>query len=268
MKNKINVLFLLIALVQINTSKLLAEGISVDAGLTPAQDRIIIRMQYRNLSNKVGDNKIVMNLFPIVFAYGLTSDITILMRNIYRDVGINETMMPKGDQWIDPFFMGKVKLYRRNTKNFTWGLAGLFGSSLPIFKSSLQNTYNPIVGLNISFRRKLWSFDLNNIYEWMNYNSKNKQAEARQFQINLAISHNIILRKLNDLVIAPVQEFSFVKNNPLANQAHTFGFISSGCQIISPHFKFECLYQISVDSSNKSDLKNGNRLIMGIRLLL
>ena len=115
MKNKIQGFVLFFALLIFVAPKTNAEGISVDAGLTPTQVRIIVRMQYRNIINKMNDNKMVMHMIPVVAAYGLSPEITLMMRNGYRAVGTNETMMEMDNQWMDPFFMGKVKLFRHKT---------------------------------------------------------------------------------------------------------------------------------------------------------
>jgi hypothetical protein len=203
----------------------------------------------------------------IIVAYGLSPDITLMMRNGYRAVGTNETMMEMDNRWMDPFLMGKVKLYRLNARNYTIGVAGFAGSSFPILNSSTSNTYSPVVGLNASYRPGLWSFDLNNAYEWVNYHAGEKQSETRQMQLNMAISRNIILPGIDNWIFAPVQEFSLVRNNPASGESHSFGFISPGFQFVSPHVKFEGLYQIAVNSSQNTGLKNGNRLILGLRFM-
>lgn len=266
MMNKLLFVTLLLAFLLPLAFNSKAEGISVDAGLTPGQDRIIVRMQYRNIINKMGDNRMVMHMMPVVVAYGLSPDITLMMRNGYRAVGENETMMEMESQWMDPFLMGKVKLYRHNARNYVIGVAGFAGSTFPGWSSSEEKTYSPVVGINASYRPGLWSFDLNNAYEWVNYHAGEKQSETRQMQLNLAISRNLILPEFNNLVIAPVQEFSFVRNNPLTGESGSFGFISPGFQIISPHIKFEGLYQIAINSSQPG-MKNGNRLILGLRFM-
>jgi hypothetical protein len=244
-----------------------SEGISVDAGLTPGQDRIIVRMQYRYVLNEMGGNSISMHMMPVVIAYGLTPDITLMMRNGYRAVANNETMMNMENQWMDPFLMGKVKLFRLNTQHYSFGVAGFAGSSFPVLNSSTVKTYSPIMGINASFRPGLWSFDLNNAYEWVNYNANEKNSEARQLQINLAISRNIEFPTLKNIVVSPVQEFSLINSKqPTDAQVKRFGFISPGFQIVTPHFKFETLYQIGVNQSS-SNFKSGNRFIMGIRIM-
>jgi hypothetical protein len=266
MKNKIFSLTLLAAFLFSFGIQTKAEGISVDAGVTPAQDRIVVRMQYRNILNRMGGNDMVMHMMPVVLVYGLSSDVTVMLRNVYRAVGINKTMMEMNNRWMDPFLMGKVKLYRQNTRDYSLGVAGFAGTTFPVLNNSASKTYSPVVGLNASYRPGLWSFDLNNAYEWVNYNTEEKQSAARQLQVNLAVSRNILLPGIENWVLAPVQEFSFARSNPTSGESSSFGFISPGFQLVSPHIKFETLYQVPVNSS-KTALDYGGRLIVGLRFM-
>jgi len=268
MKNKYLSFILLAAFLFSAAWQTKAEGISVDAGLTPAQDRIVVRLQYRNILNQMGDNDLVMHMMPVVVVYGLSSDVTVMLRNIYRAVGTNETMMEMDNRWMDPFLMGKVKLYRHNARTYTVGVAGFAGTTFPILNSSVSKTYSPVLGINASYRPGLWSFDLNNAYEWVNYNTEENQSAARQLQINLAVSRNILLPGIENWILAPVQEFSFVRDNPTSGESNFFGFVSPGFQLVSPHMKFEALYQFAVDSSQPTGAPIGNRLILGFRFML
>lgn len=267
MRNKIVGTVLLLVILLSAAIQTKAEGISVDAGVTPAQDRIVVRLQYRNMVSQMGSNDMVMHMMPVVFVYGLSSDVTVMLRNVYRAVGTNETMMEMDNRWMDPFLMGKVKLYRRNTRDYSLGVAGFAGTSFPVLNSSVSKTYSPVVGINASFRPGLWSFDLNNAYEWVNYNAEESQSAARQLQINLAVSRNILLPGIENWVVAPVQEFSFARNNPVSGTSNSFGFISPGIQLVSPNIKLEGLYQIAINNSETTGLKNGNRFIFGLRFM-
>lgn len=268
MKNKLFCIILLSAVLFSFTLNLKAEGISVDAGLTPAQDRIIVRLQYRTIFNQMGSNAITMHMFPVVVAYGLTPDITLMMRNMFRKVGTNETMMEMDNRWMDPFLMGKVKLYRYNAPTYTVGVAGFAGTTFPVLNSSVSKTYSPVIGVNASYRPGLWSFDLNNAYEWVNYNTRENRSVAKQLQVNLAVSRNILLPGTDNWVLAPVQEFSYLQYKPISvEDSNTYGFISPGFQIVSPNVKIEGLYQIAVNSSKNTGITNGNRLIIGLRFM-
>ena len=57
-----------------------AAGISVDAGLTPAEDRWIVRAQARYMSR--GDDQDGMRAvaFPLVLAYGARSDVSLFVQ--------------------------------------------------------------------------------------------------------------------------------------------------------------------------------------------
>lgn len=266
MKNKLLIFILLVTFLLPATFSSKAEGISVDAGMTPGQDRIMVRLQYRNVLNQMGGYDMVMHMMPVVVVYGLSSDVTVMLRNVYRAVGTNETTMEMENRWMDPFLMGKVKLYRRNTQNYSLGIAGFAGTTFPVLNSSLEKTYSPVLGMNASFRPGLWSFDLNNAYEWVNYNTEENQLAAKQLQVNLAVSRNIFLPGIENWILSPVQEFSFVRDNPTSGQSGSSGFISPGFQLVSPHVKFETLYQIPVNSS-KTALDFGRRLIVGLRFM-
>ena len=265
MKNKLQ--FLVILILLLNSSTLVAEGISVDAGLTPAQDRIILRMQYRFISSTMGSDQMVMHMTPVVLAYGLTRNITLMMRNGYSFAGLNETMVPMQNRWMDPFLMGKIKLYRYNSKHYTIGLAAFGGSSFPILKESSAKTYSPKLGINASLRLRYWSFDFTNSYEWVNYNSMEKGSQSRELQANIAISRNFVLRKFHNLVLAPVQEFSLVNQQVFNGESAVVGFISPGLQLVSPHFKLEALYQFPINDSNAMGMQNGKRFILGMRFM-
>ena len=96
---------------------------------------------------------------------------------------------------------------------------------------------------------------------------KSRTFSAQQLQLNLAISRNVILPGIENRVLAPVQEFSFVNDNPISAESSSYGFIPLGFQDVSPHVKFEGLYQIAVNSSQTGGVKSSNRLVIGLRFL-
>ncbi|WP_291860683.1 hypothetical protein [Marinilabilia sp.] len=267
MKNKVIRFFLLAVILMTWGLHSRAEGISVDAGLTPAQDRILVRLQYRNIINRMGGEEIRMHMMPLVVAYGLTPDVTIMMRNAYRNVVTNETIMKMDNRFLDPFLLGKMKLFRKNTRHYSLGVAGFIGTTLPVLKNSVAKTISPVIGVNASFRPGLWSFDLNNEYEWVNYNANDKEATVEVFQMNLAISRNILLPGLENWIMSPVQEFSLINNNPATGESNISGYVSPGLQFVSPHLKIEGLYQIAINNSQSERLQAGNRVILGLRFM-
>ena len=89
---------------------------------------------------------------------------------------------------------------------------------------------------------------------------KSRTFSAQQLQLNLAISRNVILPGIENWVLAPVKEFSFVNDNPISAESSSYGFIPLGFQDVSPHVKFEGLYQIAVNSSQTGGVKSSNKI--------
>ncbi len=80
---------LLVILLGAATNALISEqataaGISVDAGLTPPEDRWIIRSQFRYMHRKNDptpmNQKMDTYTFPLVVAYGFRPDLTLMIR--------------------------------------------------------------------------------------------------------------------------------------------------------------------------------------------
>ena len=95
-----------------------AGGISVDAGLTPGQDRWILRTQYRFMDMQNSTMNMRTQMVPLMIAYGLTSNYTIMARATYvnRIIYMNNVIYANG--FNDPTVLLKVKVYRKNTVNY------------------------------------------------------------------------------------------------------------------------------------------------------
>ncbi|MHC4708064.1 MAG: hypothetical protein ACYS8I_13380, partial [Planctomycetota bacterium] len=113
-----------------------AAGISVDAGLTPPEDRWIIRNQVRYMQRK-GDptpmnRKMDTYAFPFVVAYGFRPDLTLMVRQSVKHRKMSMSGSVSRDTGLgDLFVLGKYKLYRRNTRKYTFGIASTLGLEFP-----------------------------------------------------------------------------------------------------------------------------------------
>ncbi len=92
-----------------------AAGISVDAGLTPPEDRWIFRTQLRYMHRK--DDPTVMNrkmdtyTVPIVIAYGLWPELTLMARQTVKHRKMSMSGSVSRDTGLgDLFVLGKYKL--------------------------------------------------------------------------------------------------------------------------------------------------------------
>ncbi|MHC4891504.1 MAG: transporter, partial [Planctomycetota bacterium] len=113
-----------------------AAGISVDAGLTPPEDRWIFRTQMRYMQRKddptLMDRKMSTYAFPIVLAYGLRPDLTLMVRQTVKREEMSMAGSSNKDTGLgDLFVLGKYKLYRRNTRKYTFGIASTLGLEFP-----------------------------------------------------------------------------------------------------------------------------------------
>jgi hypothetical protein len=85
--------------------------------------------------------------------------------------------------------------------------------------------------------------------------------------MNLAISRNTLLPRVENWILSPVQEFSLINNNPATGESNISGYVSPGLQFVSPHLKFVRLYPSAINNSQSEGLQAGNRVILGLRFM-
>lgn len=258
--NKFLVLFILVMIVSLAK----AGGISVDAGLTPAQDRWIIRSQFRYMS-MYGEGMNMQNInMPFLIAYGVTPDLTLMLRNNYLWKGVNGNM-PK-DGINDPYLLAKVKLLRINKPGYSIGVAPALGSNLPIGSSNVSSrVWSPEVVLNASYRPLYWAFDLNIKYRFNNLTDQWVNNASYTDELNFALSRQLYLRQESSFAIVPVLEYGLSRSVSDHRQSVkiTQG-IAPGLQVIFPTIVFEGLYQTFYQSGASVQ----KQFIFGIKLFI
>ncbi|MHC4528138.1 MAG: transporter, partial [Planctomycetota bacterium] len=149
-----------------------AAGISVDAGLTPAEDRWIFRTQVRHMRRKSDptamDREMSTYAYPTVLAYGLRPDLTLMARQTVMHRRTSMGGSSRSDTGLaDLFVLGKYKLYRRNTREYTFGTAATLGVELPTGDDDFTSeTWDLQPGLFTSWRSGPWASDFNISYTW------------------------------------------------------------------------------------------------------
>lgn len=260
-----------------------AGGISVDAGLTPAQDRWIVRTQLRYMSR--GDDptgagrEMEMYNMPVVLAYGYRPDLTLLVRQ-----GIGHTRMSAGGKTMsdtglgDLFVLGKYRLYRRNTPEYTFGIAPTLGLELPTGEDGFTSeTWDLQPGLFTSWRSGPWASDLSVSYKWNGVSHGNDAGvnPGDELSLDLALAHQFSIGSTADTSITPVLEFSYrhlssdhSSGRDLANTGESLFFISPGVKYTKSSIILETLVQIPVWQDQKgTQLEQGTRLIVGARVM-
>lgn len=266
MKSKLICLFVIVFCFHVN---LLAGGISVDAGITAPQDRFILRTQYRYMSMSNSMMSMNTQMTPLVLAYGVTSGFTVMARGMYVNQKLEKTS--KVNEGInDLFLLTKFRLYRKNTANYVFGLASHLASNIPIGSTEISNrSWNPELGLNISFRPRFFAIDVSISYIFSDLSRKLASKPGDILSINTAFSALIPSKSNSSNAISPVLEMTYnYQEAGDANPSKGLLFLSPGISFIHSSLSLEALVQIPVYQSENVNLMNQNsRYILGVKYM-
>lgn len=246
-----------------------AGGISVDSGLTPAQNRWILRTQYRRMEMYNSMMTTKNQMMPFVIAYGLTSNFTLMARGmyVYKSISTEDTNI-KG--FNDFYFLSKFKLYRKNTANYVFGIAPFIASNIPVGSKKISDrVWSPEVGINVSYRPRFWAFDFTLSYVFSDGIGKEGNDI---FEMNTALSSVIPFKNKANIAISPVLEFNFKNEfnfkDITAAKAEIL-FLSPGISYIYSSLVIEALVQFPVYQKIESSkfMKQNTRLIIGIKYM-
>jgi hypothetical protein len=260
-----------------------ASGISVDAGLTPPEDRWIIRTQFRYMQRK--DDPTPMNqkmdtyAFPLVVAYGFRPDLTLMIRQPlkYRKMSMGGSVS-RETGFDDLFVLGKYKLYRRNTREYTFGIASTLGLELPTGDDDFgSETLDLEPGLFTSWRSGPWASDFSIAYKLNGFADRGKNGlnPGNELSVDLALAHQFSIGEKADMSLTPVLEFNYKHMLPdsfsghnVSNTGECLFFVSPGLKFTKSSFILEALLQFPVwQDQEGNQLKQGTRLIVGTRFM-
>lgn len=248
-----------------------AGGISVDAGLTPGQDRWILRMQYRYMEEYNPNMTMQNQMFPLMVAYGVTSNFTLMARIMYvqRTIEMNDNQNLNGLN--DPGILLKFKVYRKNTADYVLGIAPFMATNFPVGNSDVsRQIWNPEIGLSVSYRPRFWSLDFTALYRIGDLTEKEESQVSNFISLNTAISTMIPINK-SDVAISPVLELTYnreINSGLEADMKKEVLFISPGFMFIKSSFVLELLYQYPVYQQDQVQVMSSEpRFIAGIRYM-
>ena len=260
-----------------------ASGISIDAGLTPAEDRWIIRTQARYMKRK-GDpthmgREMTTYAFPTVVAYGLRPDFTLLLKQavMHQDSAMGGSRN-KTTGLSDLFILGKYKIYRRNTSEYIFGTAATLGMEFPTGAETFtSNTWDLVPGLYTSWRSGPWASDLGVSYAWNGFadRGRNNINPGNEFSLDWALAYQFSVGTDARTSIAPVLEVSYKNISPderyghhVSNTGESVLYISPGIKFTKSSFILEGLLQIPVWQDQKGTLlERGAGVIVGVRFM-
>ncbi len=260
-----------------------AAGISVDAGLTPAEDRWIIRTQFRYMQRK--DDPTPMNqkmdtyAFPVVVAYGFRPDLTLMVRQTVKHKKMSMGGSISRDTGLDDLFvLGKYKLYRRNTRKYTFGIASTLGLEFPTGDDDFSSeTWDLKPGLFTSWRSGPWASDFSVAYKWNGFADRGVGGinPGNELSLDWALAYQFSFGEKARVSLAPVLELSYknilsdrLHGRDLPNTGESVFYLSPGIKFTVSSFILEALMQIPVwQDQEGSQLKRGTRIIVGTRFM-
>ena len=260
-----------------------AAGISVDAGLTPAEDRWILRTQMRYMRRKDDptpmDREMEMYAIPVVLAYGFRPDLTLMVKQVTKYRKMTMAGSVSRDTGLDDLYvLGKYRLYRRNTRQYTLGIAPTLALELPTGDDDFSSaTWDLEPGLFASWRSGPWASDFNVAYKWNGFADDGRAGlnPGDELSVDLALAHQFSIGQEADTSLTPVLEFSYRhispdsrSGNDVSNTGESFFFISPGAKFTKSSFILEALVPIPTWQDQKgSQLEQGTRLIVGARFM-
>jgi hypothetical protein len=239
----------------------IAGGISVDAGLTPAEDRWIFRTQLRHMerSNDPGpmNRQMEVNVWNNVLAYGLRRNLTLMVRQPYmrRKMTMGGSSVSKSGLG-DFMVMGKYGLYRKNTADYILGVAATMALEMPTGSDAFtSDTWDLKPGLFLSWR--------------------NGVDPGDELELDFALARQFSIGESADAAFSPVLEISYrdVSANQLAGQSlphsgESVLFLSPGAKLTLSSFILEVLVQIPVSQSQKGiQTERDTGFILGVRYM-
>jgi hypothetical protein len=286
-RNKITrlsaLLLIVLGIQLIYHSTVIAGGISIDAGLTPAENRWMVRSQMRILQRDNNPMNPSMEMkaymFPLMVAYGLRSDATIMIRQAF----MRREMTMMGNSNInsglgDLFVLGKYRLIRINTPTYTLGIAPTLGLEFPTGEEQFtSNSFDLRSGMFLSGRMHSLRLDLNLSYVWngMALTNDTNIDPGNEFAVEAAVSRQFGIGDNANFAIAPVLESSFQKlfadndnGTTISNTGESIFLVAPGLKLTRGSFILEGLVQFPVSQSQEgSQTERSTTFILGIRLM-
>jgi hypothetical protein len=262
----------------------MAGGISVDSGLTPAQGRVVLRTQLRYMRRAAPqwdpEPSMEMYMVPLVAAWGALPKLTLMARaavghRVMTMMGREQSSTGLGDLLV----LVKYGALRVNTRRFVIALAPTLGVEAPSGTGGISSkTWDLHAGIHVTARWRRLSMDLSTKYLWngMDRVGAGMKDPGDEVGVDLSVSHPFPLPKNPSLAFAPVLEFSFRHQwragrdgQGQEGMAERFLYVSPGLMFITRWVIFEALAQLPVwqESSAGMDPRQFG-LIGGIRVLL
>ena len=236
-----------------------AAGVSVDAGLTPAENRWMIRIQSRQmgatsqLSTPTRQMKLQANVF--MAAYGLRPNVTIIGMQGWMNREMTMMGVVNNSTGLaDLNLLVKYLIHRTNTRYQTLGIAATAKLTLPTGEDGFSDDYWSFApGLYLSLRRGTWAFDGSTTYRVQDILFQQvEMTRGWEYSLDGAVARQLPVGGLKNMALAPVLEFNFLVNRrdrPTAvemDDAESVVFLSPGFKYTYSSTILESLIQVPI----------------------
>ena len=178
----------------------------------------------------------------------------------------------------DLFVLGKYKIYRRNTPEYTFGIASTLGLELPTGADSFTSkTWDLTPGLYLSWRSGPWATDFTTAYSWNGFadRGKNDIDPGDEVSLNWAFAYQFSIGGKADASLAPVLEFSYkniwpdqLERQDVSNTGESVLYLSPGIKFSTSSLILEALLQVPVwQDQEGSQLERDVGMLVGVRFM-
>ena len=254
-----------------------AAGISVDAGLSPAEDRWIFRTKLHFMQRGYDSSSMSRSTLNTVLAYGLRNNLTLMLKQpaVHQKLATDELAVT---DLADLFFLIKYGIYRRNTREYTFGVATTIGLELPTGADPFTSkTWDFKPGLYLSLRMGSWASDFNAAYVWNGFADENSTGKnlGDKLSLDWAFAYQFSIRDEANISLTPVIELSYmkiypdiIKGNNVPDSGESVFYLSPGIKFTKSSFILEVLAQIPRwQEQEGSQLKQETGMLIGLRFM-
>ncbi|MEE8424000.1 MAG: transporter [Thermodesulfobacteriota bacterium] len=184
----------------------------------------------------------------------------------------------KDTGFADLSLIAKYGIYRRNTPEYTFGVATTLGFELPTGADAFTSeTWDIRPGLYTSWRSGPWATDFNIAYAWNGFADESTGGinPGDELSLDWALAHQFSIGEKARVSFAPVLELSYkniwpdqLRGDNVANTGDFVLYLSPGIKFTKSSFILEALLQIPVWQEQKgSQLKRGIGGLVGTRFM-
>ncbi|MBC8376886.1 MAG: hypothetical protein H8E26_12635 [FCB group bacterium] len=258
-----------------------AGGISVDAGLTPAENRWMIRVQSRQMGAtsqpSTPTRQMKMQAKVFMAAYGLRPNVTLIgMQGLMNREMTMMGAVNESSGLADLNLLIKYLIHRTNTRHQTLGIAATTKFTLPTGEDGFSDDYWSFTpGVYLSLRRGTWAMDASTTFRIQDiFSQQDAMNSGWEYTLDGAIARQLPLDGLKNIALAPVFEINLLidqgdqSSSAEVSDAESVVFLSPGFKYTYGSLILESLVQVPIwEKIPTTSLEKDTRWRIGFRFM-